>query len=651
MYSLVMLSAALGAVVGAMVGALAQRRWGPRCCTPAEDGTTTAVSATAGVTDGKPTGGAAAAAAATSTSPPASLRQVIVIFRHGARLPSKGVMSGDLGWPDSPDFWKSYAGQLTPLGCQQLMRVGADLRERYVAGSEKAGALGGLLADVPCEEAGLHVVAYCSFFQRTLFSAWSFLHGFLPEVPRFFCNRAERVLLDYQTICRHYYGTAGSGTTMGVPIIVQDKEVDCLLRQWEAPPMVASFKEWQETNMEKAPTLARLADDPEMGGLPIADKLWRMTGMKALEAKEGRSLKKRLMALRTVQTQIEIAQVHGMPILPNEAGLQLTQEELAIIDAVAKEQKRYWFHAAEGAGPDRGDAAATLAHLIWWHMARMDNPDVWQRQFSDGDEPPAEGRGDHIYSDSPENQKSSMNLEEPGQRQPKRLVIFSAHDTTIMALAAKLGVDLPPPEFGGYFLFELHYGGHVHSFYNRDPLSMPMATLRSRQLPLDKCAGSVPFDRLPEGSTSLDAFKHRCQIEALKANARTISQISRRSSWSFLQNGEFAEHQATVVEPASPSVSLLQEPGVRLVAGSLLLDMDPKSRERAEEAFHEMDPNETGRVSVGDLVKTANLLGVNIPPSALQLAIKCFADEKGASFTERRFLELMALLDHSRLEE
>jgi len=606
-----------------------------------------AASDAAGATDVKSTHGAETAATADpAASPPASPLQVIIIFRHGARLPTKGIMSGDLGWPDSPEFWKSYAGQLTPLGSQQLMRVGEDVRDRYLAKTEK-GQLGGLLADVPCEQAGLHIVAYCSFFQRTLFSAWSFLHGFLPEVPRFFCNRSERVLLDDQEIRKRQYG----GTTMGVPIIVQDEKVDRLLRQWEAPPLASRFKEWQDANMKKAPALARLADDPEMGGLSIADKLWRMTGMPALEPKADRSLKKRLMALRTVQTQIEIAQSHGMPVLPNEIGLELTREELDKIDEVAKEQKRYWFHAAKGAGPDRGDAAANLAHLIWWHMARMESPAVWDRQFSDEDGPCAAGPRGLRANDSPHSQKS-----------PKRLVVFSAHDTTIMALAAKLGIDLQPPKFGGYLLFELHDGGHVQCIYNEDPLSTPLATLRSRQLPLENCTGSIPFDQLPEGSTSLNLFKARCQDLALKTLARMLSKIAIADSWNVLQNAEVVEQQATAADLASPPASpdnaaglpeedaLLEEHGMRLVADGLLLDMDPETRQRAEAAFREMDPNETGRVSVGDLVKTAKLLGVKVTPKALQLAIKCFADEAGASFTERRFLEFMALLGHSNSE-
>lgn len=36
-----------------------------------------------------------------------------------------------------------------------------------------------------------------------------------------------------------------------------------------------------------------------------------------------------------------------------------------------------------------------------------------------------------------------------------RFVEYSAHDTTVLALASLLGVDIDHPEFCGYWLFEL----------------------------------------------------------------------------------------------------------------------------------------------------------------------------------------------------
>lgn len=60
-----------------------------------------------------------------------------------------------------------------------------------------------------------------------------------------------------------------------------------------------------------------------------------------------------------------------------------------------------------------------------------------------------------------------------------RLAAYSAHDTTILALAARLGIDIEPPEFGGYFLFELHCDAvdpdtpYVKFFYNSEPTVIP----------------------------------------------------------------------------------------------------------------------------------------------------------------------------------
>ncbi|CAK0853025.1 unnamed protein product [Prorocentrum cordatum] len=494
------------------------------------------------------------------------------------------------------------------------------------------------------------------------------LHGLLPDVPRHICSKSERVLLDYQQVCQNYYGTAGSGSTMGVPIVVQDAQADRLLRQWESLPKKErdEFKQWQQRSSLAAPLLRSLAEDPRRGGADLADKLWRMTSMAALEPAEGRTLHKRLTALRNVQTQVEIARAHGMAVIPNEGGLSLSCDELRVIDAVAQEQKRHWFHAAAGLDESVGrEAASNLAHLIWWHMACMeDGAKAWktpggtlrQRRFgriaeaaaSDGEpdvESPAvsPGMGPPQRSRSSKSGASASSDESPhaesaGFRRPKRVVLFSGHDTTVMALAAKLGFNLPPPKFGGYLLFELHDGGQVKCKYNQDPSkrAATASSLTSRQLPKDPSKGFVEFDDLPEGSTPLKTFKERCQNKAMKSAARRLGMLERTDSWSR-SDGEGSESSSS------------RRSGTRALGASLLQGMDPLTRDRAEVAFKAMDPSNTGSVSVKSLTKTANELGVEISPEALQLAAECFGDEGGSQFTRERFLELWALLDQAYL--
>ena len=63
-----------------------------------------------------------------------SLRQVIVVLRHGARLPNNPVPA-DISWPCSEEFYAKYKGTLSPQGVLQHINVGNAFREKYVTGS------------------------------------------------------------------------------------------------------------------------------------------------------------------------------------------------------------------------------------------------------------------------------------------------------------------------------------------------------------------------------------------------------------------------------------------------------------------------------------------------------------------------------------
>lgn len=49
-----------------------------------------------------------------------SLRQVVLVHRHGARFPTKPTGKADIAWPIRTQFWESYKGHLTPVGSSQL---------------------------------------------------------------------------------------------------------------------------------------------------------------------------------------------------------------------------------------------------------------------------------------------------------------------------------------------------------------------------------------------------------------------------------------------------------------------------------------------------------------------------------------------------
>jgi len=163
-----------------------------------------------------------------------TLRQVIVVLRHGARLPNH-PLPNDISWPESDEFFERYKvalpcffscllarglivacfqGSLSPQGVLQHINLGDTLREKYVLGSRLfdgvrlmdvgrlVSTLFGLVwwysltDNVVCS----HVKVVTSNFQRTLFSAWSLLYGLFPGIPCSFKLPSERFNIDYSEI-------------------------------------------------------------------------------------------------------------------------------------------------------------------------------------------------------------------------------------------------------------------------------------------------------------------------------------------------------------------------------------------------------------------------------------------------------------------
>lgn len=101
-----------------------------------------------------------------------------------------------------------------------------------------------------------------------------------------------------------------------------------------------------------------------------------------------------------------------------------------------------------------------------------------------------------------------------------RFAQFSCHDTTMAALAAHLGVELPDIGFGAFFVFELHGDGgdyRVKFYYNSFPSdgASSYANLRSYVLPLG-ADRLKPLAECPSGSMPLPDFQAHCQIPDLE---------------------------------------------------------------------------------------------------------------------------------------
>lgn len=68
----------------------------------------------------------------------------------------------------------------------------------------------------------------------------------------------------------------------------------------------------------------------------------------------------------------------------------------------------------------------------------------------------------------------------------KRLFLYSAHDSSLLALQTRLGIVCPAPSFVAHMVFELHRlpsGQHeVRTFFNPDPSRYQMHQLIPRML-------------------------------------------------------------------------------------------------------------------------------------------------------------------------
>ncbi|CAE8658600.1 unnamed protein product [Polarella glacialis] len=418
-----------------------------------------------------------------------TLKQVIVVHRHGTRFPTKPTGAGNLSWPQRAQFWESYKGHLTPVGGKTLQDTGAVLRHRYI------GEDGGLFKG--CRQVDGRVIGvYTSNVQRTLQSAWSFLLGLVPDASIFFAFRSERVFSD------------ALRQAVGVPIYVEDATEgdDKLFHEWK---IGKGYKKWNDENLKRSEFLEYAKSAPEYQSL--LDKLYEVTHERKLEP--GGDPLKRLTAAKDVDTQVMIEEAHNRPVLPNELGEPLHAEEKQLLRNIGNEVKRCWFGDARGDVQEsygqRG--AGYLAHKIWRHM----------------------------------DEKAKFLCHQ-------RFVQFSCHDTTMCALAAHLGIELPEIGFGSFFTFELHFspdtGDFVKFYYNSKPDAgeRSYADLKPLVLPLGREPRLVPLGQCATGSMSLEDFRAHCQIPGqeetfelfMKLLARADMGPTRESLEALLEDGK-----------------------------------------------------------------------------------------------------------------
>jgi len=518
-----------------------------------------------GASSQTPTDAAPTAASTRRRTP----KLAIIVHRHGARFPTK-PFPGDLSWPAAGQFWDKYEAQLTPTGSLQHVELGRKVRKRYDA----------LFADLDPKQINDVVRSYTSNKQRTLFSAWSFLNGMFPSTPRHFMYLGDRQHLDMAAVEAELEKTHNG---MGIAIMVEPTEdTDELFHQIKSPNCDEKAQKFKKKEMLKHPRLTEMAQDAEF--LALADKLYRMTEIPKLAPDQ--EAPKRLQKFKSVFTQIEVANTHGLPLLPNQHGDTLSEQELAHVYEAARIKLKYMYRpveselVADGIGKDgAGYLGSEIGKLL----------------------------ADKMHGNS-----------------KLRFVEFSAHDSTILALASLLGVDIVNIGFCGNFLFELYEengGWTVEVIWNPNPTEMTEGDFDKIQpigLPLD--GKYADFNNLPTGPTCARKMVNYLTMRGLK-----MSEVA------FKKMSEFVD---TIKDGTAPALDQVKAPS-----------MTPEKEKDLKEAFTFYDSNHDGTISATELTNAFRKMGLTtVNDEDVKALLTVFEKDADAKLTFTEFCFMINLV-------
>lgn len=384
----------------------------------------------------------------------------VIVHRHGARLPNV-ILPGDLMFPSNPKFWNKYNASLIPIGVKQARKLGKSMRERYIEE----------LSSIDSRGISESVSAVSSNTERSIMSCVSFVDGFLPKTPR-------HVAFEKDYSSDSYYKSESflreKGLTLGVKIHVECG-VECMkdLESCEIPTTSLFHRhksnevheKWKLCNMTRSLEFQTMIADPAYQ--KIMDKLYEMTEYPDISP--DKDMLVRLMNARVFITHLRISHCQHSEPLPNIKNIHLTDEDKKMIEYIAKINYEHLFQpynkltSQEVGSLCVGDL---LKEILQFFEQILTTLPTWQ--FRE----------------------------------------YSAHDTTLLAIAAQMGVTIDSPNFAGYFLYELYPSGHLAIYYNSDPDVIDIKSLKPKSLkryPLYKHWDTYP-DGLVDWVTGQELF-------------------------------------------------------------------------------------------------------------------------------------------------
>jgi len=516
-----------------------------------------------------------------------TIRQVIILHRHGARFPGN-TMPSTVTWPEKKKFWQDYNNFLTPEGSLQHRNLGKKLARRYTQGSR-------LFDGVPSHRVTDHVRCLTSNTQRTIMSAWSLLGGMFPEVPRYVSHIDDRAHLHLEEVEKTLQAESKS---LGIAIEIEENTKDFMFHQCK---FFKGYKQWKEDNILSSSKLKEWSTDPEY--LALVDKTFAITGSKGFNKEVQPDAVRRLAKLKTVQTLCDIQNAGGAMLeLPNEKNVQYTEREKALMWDVAEETFLRYFRPAQSDEVADGmgqHSASVLGHEIA-----------------------------HLMQDRID---GKLDL---------RFIEMSAHDTTVCALASLFGVDITHPWFTGHWLFELHEPPQgepfVRCFYNYNPPKVDVLTNVARVLPFAQ--QFKKWNDLPEGDIPLKVF-----TEALLQPALLNMHGVLRGLHLHLKNAA-----STEISSLRDSIARAPTPGPEDLKAKTE-SIPEAEREQWKHAFEVRDLNHDGTLNISELAATFRRLDIHFEQDDLKSLLEIFDLDKNESICFDEFVFIMCTLQSSLL--
>lgn len=292
---------------------------------------------------------------------------------------------------------------------------------------------------------------YSSNTQRTILSVWSLLNSIFPK---------KSIYIKYLGDDRNEYLNSDIKNHIAVRVELTTK-TDKLFHLGK----LKKKSEYKNINIELSPLVKYFLQDKSCEIL--YDKIYAITKLDDF-SHEKSSLTK-LINIKSIQQQIKIALAHNLNIFPNPNEITLDADDINKINLIGNEIRKCSYISGDNIirHNSGGNNASYLLSEIFRYML---------------------------------NDKYNF-------------IVFSGHDTSILALSSLLGIIVPGTDFGCYFLFEIYDDNTLCIYYNPDPTNYTREDLTPKKW--DKNIKYQYWDLLDYGIFTVNNFGKQFNLDKM----------------------------------------------------------------------------------------------------------------------------------------